>query len=236
MHPRAAFLALCWAGVPVLAGQGESHNAADTFDEYCFYSIYTALSEYTFAGSTILASSQGSGGTSHGGSDTSGGGQASSSMGQTSSRNQSSSSAQSSAESEHSHSKRYLLRRGHKGSSGTSTGPCNSTVEVTSMYASAKAWCSKAELKATIPYWQSLCEQNSLTLMDLSEVEANVTDTYLASLPTLDPEMNSTSMTGTIESPVLLSHAYYKRAHKSYVRFLYPTFSSSFSDLLLGHS
>ncbi|KAB8256537.1 ferric reductase like transmembrane component-domain-containing protein [Aspergillus pseudonomiae] len=217
MHPRAAFLALCWAGVPVLAGQGESHNAADTFDEYCFYSIYTALSEYTFAGSTILASSQGSGGTSHGGSNTSGGGQASSSMGQTSSRNQSSSSAQSSAESEHSHSKRYLLRRGHKGSSGTSTGPCNSTVEVTSMYASAKAWCSKAELKATIPYWQSLCEQNSLTLMDLSEVEANVTDTYLASLPTLDPEMNSTSMTGTIESPVLLSHAYYKRAHKSYV-------------------
>ncbi|KAE8416081.1 ferric reductase like transmembrane component-domain-containing protein [Aspergillus pseudocaelatus] len=211
MHLKATFLALCWVGVPVLAGQGGSHNAADNFDEYCFYSIYTALSEYTFAGSTILASSQDSGGgTSHGDSGTSG-------DGQTSSSNQSSSSAQSSAASEHSHSKRSLRRRGHKGSSGTSTGPCNSTIEVTSMYASAKAWCSKAELKATIPYWQSLCEQNSLTLMDLSEVEANVTDTYLASLPTIDPETNSTSTTGTIESPVLLSHAYYKKAHKSYV-------------------
>ncbi|KAB8268211.1 ferric reductase like transmembrane component-domain-containing protein [Aspergillus minisclerotigenes] len=218
MHLRAAFLALCWAGVPALAGQGESHNAADSFDEYCFYSIYTALSEYTFAGSTILASSQDSqGGTSHGSSDTSGDGQSSSSMGQTSSSNQSASSTQSSAAGEPSHGKRSLLRRGHKGSSGTSTGPCNSTIEVTSMYASAKAWCTKAELKATIPYWESLCEQNSLTLMDLSEVEANVTDTYLASLPTIDPEMNSTSTTATIESPVLLSHSYYKRAHKSYV-------------------
>ncbi|BAE62586.1 ferric reductase transmembrane component 4 precursor [Aspergillus flavus] len=218
MHLRAAFLALCWAGVPALAGQGESHNAADSFDEYCFYSIYTALSDYAFAGSTILASSQDSqGGTSHGGSDTSGDGQSSSSMGQTSSSNQSASSTQSSAASEPSHGKRSLRRRGHKGSSGTSTGPCNSTIEVTSMYASAKAWCTKAELKATIPYWESLCEQNSLTLMDLSEVEANVTDTYLASLPTIDPEMNSTSTTATIESPVLLSHSYYKRAHKSYV-------------------
>ncbi|KAE8140337.1 ferric reductase like transmembrane component-domain-containing protein [Aspergillus pseudotamarii] len=211
MHLKTTFLALCWAGVPVLAGQGDSHNAADNLDEYCFYSVYTALSEYTFAGSTILESSQDSdGGTSDGGSGTSG-------DGQTSSSNQSSSSTQSSTASEHSHSKRSLRRRGHQGSSGTSTGPCNSTIEVTSMYASAKAWCSKAELKATIPYWQSLCEQNSLTLMDLSEVEANVTDTYLASLPTIDPETNSTSTTGTIESPVLLSHAYYKRAHKSYV-------------------
>ncbi|KAB8204946.1 Ferric reductase like transmembrane component [Aspergillus parasiticus SU-1] len=218
MHFKAAFLALCWAGVPVLAGQGESHNAADSFDEYCFYSIYTALSEYTFAGSTILASSQDSqGGTSHGDSDTSGDDQSSSLMGQTSSGNQSSSGTLSSAASEDSHGKRSLLRRGHKGSSGTSTGPCNSTIEVTSMYASAKAWCTKAELKATIPYWQSLCEQNSLTLMDLSEVKANVTDTYLAFLPTIDPETNSTSTTGTIGSPVLLSHSYYKRAHKSYV-------------------
>lgn len=226
MHLRAAFLALCWAGVPALAGQGESHNAADSFDEYCFYSIYTALSDYAFAGSTILASSQDSqGGTSHGGSDTSGDGQSSSSMGQTSSSNQSASSTQSSAASEPSHGKRSLRRRGHKGSSGTSTGPCNSTIEVTSMYASAKAWCTKAELKATIPYWESLCEQNSLTLMDLSEVEANVTDTYLASLPTIDPEMNSTSTIATIESPVLLSHSYYKRAHKSYVRFFCSGFS-----------
>ncbi|KAJ5113971.1 FAD-binding 8 [Penicillium angulare] len=85
------------------------------------------------------------------------------------------------------------------------------------MYASAKAWCSKKELKAGIPYWQSLCEQNSLTLMDLTDIEANVTDSYISSLSTIDPEQNSTTTTGTIDSVVLLSHSYYERAHKSYV-------------------
>ncbi|KAJ6008825.1 FAD-binding 8 [Penicillium canescens] len=90
------------------------------------------------------------------------------------------------------------------------------------MYASAKTWCSAEGLKAAIPYWQSLCETNSLTLMDLTGIEANVTDDYIASLPLIDPEQNSTTTTGTINSSVLLSHAYYERAYKSYVRINLP--------------
>lgn len=86
------------------------------------------------------------------------------------------------------------------------------------MYASAKAWCSAEGLKAAIPYWQSLCETNSLTLMDLTDIEANVTDDYITSLPLIDPEQNSTATIGTIGSVVLLSHSYYERAYKSYVR------------------
>ncbi|KAJ6027669.1 FAD-binding 8 [Penicillium canescens] len=70
------------------------------------------------------------------------------------------------------------------------------------MYASAKTWCSAEGLKAAIPYWQSLCETNSLTLMDLTGIEANVTDDCIASLPLIDPEQNSTTTTGTINSSV----------------------------------
>lgn len=217
MPSKAVFLALLSASAPVLAGQGgssSSHNAASSLDEYCFYSIYTTLTEYTFAGSTTISSDSGSGKSSHGSSSSS-----------SADASSSSSSASSSIEVTPHGNRRSLSRRGHHGSSDTSTGPCNSTVEVTSLYASAKAWCNKKQLKATIPYWQSLCEENSLTLMDLTAIEANVTDEYIDSLSTIDPVQNSTTTTATIESPVLLSHSYYKRAYKSYVGRPYPQLS-----------
>ncbi|BCR90609.1 uncharacterized protein ACHE_60495A [Aspergillus chevalieri] len=110
-----------------------------------------------------------------------------------------------------------VKRSHHGGSSGTSTGPCNSTVEVTSMYASAKARCSETGLKATVPHWQSLRAENSLKLMDLAGVEANLTDLYIGNLPEIDLDVNSTETTETIQKPVLSSEAYYKRAWKSYV-------------------
>lgn len=89
---------------------------------------------------------------------------------------------------------------------------------VMSLYASAKAWCNEEQFNSAIPtYWESLCEQSSVSLISLTEIEANATDEYIASLPVIDPETNSTTTTGTIESPVLLSHSYYKRAYKSYV-------------------
>ncbi|KAL4995175.1 ferric reductase NAD binding domain-containing protein [Aspergillus recurvatus] len=239
MLRRAALLAVCSATVPVLAGQG-MQMSADSLDKYCFYSIYTTLSEYTFEGSVPISqdsgrSSHGSSGTSssseHGSSDSgqtsssSSGGHASSDTdtSSTSSEHGSSDTAAASSSTEHgsadsstSHTTRRLRRRGHGGGS-TSTGPCNSTIEVTSLYASAKARCNKAQFAASIPYWQSLCEQNSLTLMDLSEIERNVTDAYIAALPSIDPEMNDTTTTGTIGEAVLLSESYYKRAYKSYV-------------------
>lgn len=237
MLRRAALLAFCSATVPVLAGQG-MQMSADSLDKYCFYSIYTILSEYTFEGSMTI--NQDSGGSSHGSSSTSSSSahdaSASSQPSSTSSEYASSgtdaastssdhgsSNTETSSSSEHgsansstSHSTRRLRRRGH-GGGGTSTGPCNSTVEVTSLYASAKARCNTAQFSVTIPYWQSLCEQNSLTLMDLSEIEKNVTDAYIAAVPSIDPEMNDTTTTGTIGEVVLLSESYYKRAYKSYV-------------------
>ncbi|KAL4816604.1 ferric reductase like transmembrane component-domain-containing protein [Aspergillus spinulosporus] len=217
MLRRAAFLALCSATIPVLAGQG-MQMSADSLDKYCFYSIYTILSEYTFEGSVTI--NQESGGRSHGSSGTSSSsGHGSSASGQSSSSSASktsSSSEHGSADSSMSHGTRRLRRRGH-GGGGTSTGPCNSTVEVTSLYASAMARCNTAQFAVTIPYWQTLCEQNSLTLMDLSEIEKNVTDAYIAALPSIDPEMNDTTTTGTIREVVLLSESYYKRAYKSYV-------------------
>ncbi|KAJ5732357.1 FAD-binding 8 [Penicillium malachiteum] len=85
------------------------------------------------------------------------------------------------------------------------------------MYASAKAWCSHKDFKAAIPYWQSLCEQNSLTLMNLTSIEAKVTDEYIDGLSTIDPDNNSTTTTGTIDEAALLSHHYYHIAYKSYV-------------------
>ncbi|KAL4982288.1 ferric reductase like transmembrane component-domain-containing protein [Aspergillus falconensis] len=225
MLAKVPLLALCLATVPAFAGQGGFQMAADSLDKYCFYSIYTTLTGYTFAGSIII--SQDTGSTSHGDETTSSTAQGTSntdssanaetsSTAHGSSDSASSSGSQSSSTGHPSMRARDLLRRGHGGGS-TSSGPCNSTVEVTSLYASAKAWCSKAQFEVTIPYWQSLCEGNSLTLMDLTAIEANVTDAYIASLSTIDPDMNDTTTTGTIQSPVLLSEPYYKRAYKSYV-------------------
>jgi len=59
MFPKSIILSLFLTSIPALGGQGGSHNAADSLDEYCFYTIYTTLSEYTFTGSTTISSSDG---------------------------------------------------------------------------------------------------------------------------------------------------------------------------------
>ncbi|CAG8200313.1 unnamed protein product [Penicillium salamii] len=220
MHFKRVLLGVCLTAVSVLAGQSgssSSHNAASDIDEYCFYTIYTTLSEYTFKGSVTISSDATQGSTAYGSSsDTSNGNSTSSNSSVTVTPH------------EVSHRSLAIAKRGHHGSSGTATGPCNSTIEVTSLYASAKAWCSAKGLRAAIPYWQSLCSANSLTLMDLTDIEAELTDDYITSLPLIDPEQNSMTTTGTINSPVLLSHAYYEKAYKSYVRTGYSAYLSSF--------
>lgn len=235
MHLKPALLSLWCVAAPVMAGQSggsASHNAASNLDEYCFYTIYTTLSEYTFEGAVTVSSDTSAGSTSHGSSSSSSTSNETMSHGSDSnatsstistpssvSSDQGSSSSSMSTASSHGKSRRSLqiAKRGHHGSGGTSTGPCNATLEVSSMYASAMAWCSAKQLKAAVPYWQSLCEQSSLKLMDLTDIEANMTADYIASLPLVDPEQNSTTTTATIDSVVLLSHAYYERAYKSYV-------------------
>lgn len=69
MNLKRVVLALCWTAVPALAGQSggsSSHNAASDLDEYCLYTIYTTLSEYTFKGSVTISSSSGEGSTAYG--------------------------------------------------------------------------------------------------------------------------------------------------------------------------
>ncbi|KAJ5082731.1 ferric reductase like transmembrane component-domain-containing protein [Penicillium argentinense] len=61
------------------------------------------------------------------------------------------------------------------------------------MYASLYAWCSETSLKAAVPYWESLYEQNILTLMGLASIKERITDEYIATLDTIDPESNSHS-------------------------------------------
>ncbi|RAH59681.1 ferric reductase transmembrane component 4 precursor [Aspergillus piperis CBS 112811] len=87
-------------------------------------------------------------------------------------------------------------------------GICNRTVEVASMYASARARCDGNSPAATISFWQELCD------VDLSSIEPNGSRSY-DSMPILDPDVNTTASTGTIKSPVLLSESYYKRAYKT---------------------
>ncbi|KAJ5373542.1 FAD-binding 8 [Penicillium concentricum] len=301
MLPRAAFVALFWATVQVSGHGGSSssssRNVASNLEEYCFYSIYTSLSAYTFEGSVTVQSATsshshgGSSSSSHGSSDSStetsetsshGSSDASSetsgasshessdpSSTETSETHSHGSSGSSSAESPDSSSAAHtygshnssstetsessysgythgssdssstestdstssththgsarrsvsLAKRAHgSGSYGSySTGPCNSTVEVTSMYASAKAWCSEKEFKAVVPYWQSLCAKNSMELMSLTSIEPLLTDDFINSLPQIDPEENNVTTYRTIDSPVLLTKKYYNRAHKSYV-------------------
>ncbi|GAQ35739.1 ferric reductase family protein [Aspergillus tubingensis] len=89
-------------------------------------------------------------------------------------------------------------------------GICNRTVEVASMYASARARCDGSSPAATISFWQELCD------VDLSSIDPNGSRSY-DSIPILDPDVNTTASTGTIKSPVLLSESYYKRAYKTCV-------------------
>lgn len=102
-----------------------------------------------------------------------------------------------------------------RGSSSTTF--CTDTIQVTSLYASARLYCNYKEWKATIPYWESLCKADGVTLMDLTSIEAEVTKAYAKTLPAIDPETNLTTTTGNITSPVRLTRSYYERAHKTYV-------------------
>ncbi|KAJ5787390.1 FAD-binding 8 [Penicillium paradoxum] len=262
MLPKAAFLALFWASVQVAghttdgSSTSASRNVAVNIEEYCFYSIYTSLSAFTFKDSVTVTSAT-TASQSHGGSSSSSSGESTSmESSETSSHGSSESSDESSESSEtythgssessaesythdssessseassassegHSHgaSRRSVVlekrRQSGSGSYGSyTTGPCNSTVEVTSMYASAKARCSEKDFRVVVPYWQSLCAKNSMELMSLTAIEAKLTDEYISSLPQIDPDQNNVTTTGIIESPVLLTQSYYNRAYKSYV-------------------
>lgn len=98
------------------------------------------------------------------------------------------------------------------------SGACESAIEVVSLYASARSYCTAKEFKAAVPLWQDMCQKAGLELMDLNStgVVANLTNEYIDHLPIIDPLHNSTNSTPAITSPVLLSASYYVRAHRSW--------------------
>ncbi|OJJ68104.1 hypothetical protein ASPBRDRAFT_159799 [Aspergillus brasiliensis CBS 101740] len=87
---------------------------------------------------------------------------------------------------------------------------CNSTVEIASMYASARARCDGSSPAASLLFWQELCD------VDVSWLETNGSETY-SQVPIVDPDVNTTTSTGTMRSQVLFSESYYKRAYKTCV-------------------
>ncbi|CAK7232407.1 hypothetical protein SCUCBS95973_008250 [Sporothrix curviconia] len=182
-RPLLLFLSLGLSSVPALAGRGKPDGfnpSASNYDDYCFYAIYSAMSSYTFQlPGTASTTTSAASGASTGSSGSSG---------------------------HTGHHKRQELGKRRQGNSA-STNPCTLSIEVMSLYASAKTYCNARQFKAAIPYWQSLCSANGFTLMDLTEIAANATQTYIDALPVLDPNTNSTST--PIEQSVILDKDYY---------------------------
>ncbi|KAL1889476.1 hypothetical protein Sste5346_008854 [Sporothrix stenoceras] len=186
------YLSLSLTPAYVVAGGGKPHGfspSAPSYDDYCFLTIYNSISSYTFQlpGTVSSTTSASSSSASSGGGGSRGG-----------------------SSSGHSGHKRAELQKRRKGG-GSSSNACTLNLEVASIYASAKAYCNGKQFTAAIPYWQSLCTSGGYTLMDLTEIEANVTQAYINSLPVLNPDSNSTS--AAIEKAVILDKAYYEVAY-----------------------
>lgn len=107
----------------------------------------------------------------------------------------------------------WPLDAGHISRRSTSTTQCTSTVEVTSLYASSKEYCTGDQFDAGLVFWEELCQSVKATLIDLNNVSTPVTEAYVEKLPVSDPDTGSKSVT----SPILLSRPYYERAYKTYV-------------------
>ncbi|KAK8248909.1 ferric reductase like transmembrane component-domain-containing protein, partial [Phyllosticta capitalensis] len=92
------------------------------------------------------------------------------------------------------------------------TSPCINTIEVTSLYASAKEYCSEKQIVGGIQFWKKMCKHSNSTLMDLTQISAKTSDSYIKGLGKVDPERNKSS---EISEPVVLSKSYFNRAYRT---------------------
>lgn len=90
---------------------------------------------------------------------------------------------------------------------------CQNPVEVISLYASAKLYCSTEEFENGFLLWNRLCKAVDNTLMDLENITTTVTLAYAESLPIVDPESTGKNVT----VPSVIVHSYFNRARRSYV-------------------
>ncbi|RAK74982.1 ferric reductase family protein [Aspergillus fijiensis CBS 313.89] len=155
-------------------------NLPTSKSQYCFYSIYKSLTSLTFEEGTSSSSKTSS---KSNGTTTSAGHEAS------------------------------MVRRGGRGGGASTTTKyepyCEDTIEVTSIYASMKEYCSTKEIVKGVAYWQVLCGKNKVDLINLTAIDTELTPQYLASLPVVAPDTYNTSV--AVTSPVVLEKSYYKR-------------------------
>ncbi|RAH76937.1 hypothetical protein BO86DRAFT_442129 [Aspergillus japonicus CBS 114.51] len=176
-------------------------NLPTSKSQYCFYSIYKSLTSLTFETEAT-----------------------SSAHTHTSSKaNRTSTSASHGAS---------MARRGGRGGGASTTTKyepyCEDTIEVTSIYASMKEYCSANEIVKGVAYWQVLCGKNQVDLINLTAIDTELTPQYLASLPAVAPDTYNTSV--TVTSPVLLEKSYYKR----YLRRLEATINATPTNIVYG--
>ena len=110
-----------------------------------------------------------------------------------------------------------LSKKSSSASKPADFGQCDSVVGVISIYSSSLLYCSAAELREGLTYWQNACKSANSTLMDLQPVIQGVTSGFIAELGRFDPSIISARQRANITSPVVLAPLYYDRASRSYV-------------------
>lgn len=90
---------------------------------------------------------------------------------------------------------------------------CRNPVKVASMFASAKTYCSPAEIAPGFRLIDEYCHKDGLELLDLGPIAANMTEEYISSLRVVDFE--EISRTTELTEPVLLSLSYFEKAFRT---------------------
>ncbi|EPE07050.1 ferric reductase transmembrane component 4 precursor [Ophiostoma piceae UAMH 11346] len=91
---------------------------------------------------------------------------------------------------------------------------CTNKDEILGIYSSVQKYCSEVEITKGIPFWRKQCKAAKSELMNLDEVKAEVTDEYIASLPWIQPKINSTKK--ALTKPAIIQEEYYRLAYHSY--------------------
>lgn len=91
---------------------------------------------------------------------------------------------------------------------------CTNKDEVLGIYSSVVKYCNEIETEKGIPYWKKQCKAAKSTLMSLDEIKAEATPEYIASLPWISPNVNSTKK--ALTKTAIVQEEYYKLAYHSY--------------------
>lgn len=91
---------------------------------------------------------------------------------------------------------------------------CKNALRTRSIYAAAKVYCSPSEIQAGIAHINEPC-QGDLARTPYSEIEPELTDEYIRGLRVV--EYKEVSKAVELDSPVLISRAYFEAAFRTNV-------------------